>query len=87
MGSILLPVARDPMCVTTPGVPPVSHTTNDVADTQHSACPNVPTSRPLTFQASGPVTAGHGYTLTLTSHDDNKVGDATYALYDDVAIA
>jgi hypothetical protein len=38
-------------------------------------------------QASGPVTAGHGYTLTLTSHDDNKVGDATYTLYDDVTIA
>jgi hypothetical protein len=38
-------------------------------------------------QASGSVTAGHNYTLTLTSHDDNKVGDATYTLYDDAAIA
>jgi len=38
-------------------------------------------------QAAGSVTAGHSYTLTLTSHDDNKAGDATYTLYDDVAIA
>jgi hypothetical protein len=37
-------------------------------------------------QASGSVTAGHSYTLTLTSHDDNKAGDPTYTLYDDVTI-
>ncbi|TMK98253.1 MAG: hypothetical protein E6G34_11415 [Actinobacteria bacterium] len=37
-------------------------------------------------QASGSVTVGHKYTLTLTSHDDNKAGDPTYTLYDDVAI-
>ena len=29
-------------------------------------------------------TAGHSYTLTLISHDDNYVGDATYTLFDDV---
>jgi serine protease len=33
------------------------------------------------------VTAGHSYTLTLTSHDDNYPGDPTYTLYDDVATA
>ena len=33
------------------------------------------------------VTAGHSYTLTLTSHDDGWVGDATYTLYDDVSIS
>lgn len=33
------------------------------------------------------VTAGHSYTLTLTNHDDNWVGDATYTLYDDVSIS
>jgi len=38
-------------------------------------------------QASGSVIAGHTYTLTLTSHDDEKVGDPTYTLYDDVALA
>jgi hypothetical protein len=36
-------------------------------------------------QATSSVTAGHSYTLTLTSHDDNYTGDATYTLYDDVA--
>jgi hypothetical protein len=36
-------------------------------------------------QATASVTAGHSYTLTLISHDDNYAGDATYTLYDDVA--
>jgi hypothetical protein len=36
-------------------------------------------------QATAAVTAGHNYTLTLVSHDDNYTGDATYTLYDDVA--
>lgn len=35
-------------------------------------------------QASAAITAGHSYTLTLISHDDNYVGDATYTLFDDV---
>jgi hypothetical protein len=38
-------------------------------------------------QASGNVTAGHSYTLTLISHDDNYPGDPTYTLYDDVALS
>ena len=37
-------------------------------------------------QVTMPLTAGHSYTLTLTSHDDNYPGDPTYTLYDDVAI-
>ena len=37
-------------------------------------------------QASGTVTAGHSYTLTLTSHDDNYSSDPTYTLYDDVVV-
>ncbi|HEU0025863.1 MAG TPA: hypothetical protein VFQ25_06430, partial [Ktedonobacterales bacterium] len=37
--------------------------------------------------ASASVTAGHSYTLTLISHDDNYTGDATYTLYDDVSIS
>ena len=36
--------------------------------------------------ASASLTAGHSYTLTLTSHDDNYPGDPTYTLYDDVTI-
>ncbi len=38
-------------------------------------------------QVSATVTAGHSYTLTLTSHDDNYAGDATYTKYDDVALS
>jgi hypothetical protein len=36
-------------------------------------------------QITSAVTAGHSYTLTLVSHDDNYAGDATYTLYDDVS--
>ena len=32
------------------------------------------------------MSAGTSYTLTLTNHDDNVVGDATYTLFDDVAL-
>jgi hypothetical protein len=35
-------------------------------------------------QKTAAVTAGHSYTLTLSSHDDNYAGDPTYTLYDDV---
>jgi hypothetical protein len=37
-------------------------------------------------QVNRAVLAGHSYTLTLTSHDDNYTGDATYTLFDDVAV-
>jgi hypothetical protein len=37
-------------------------------------------------QATATVAAGDAYTLTLTSHDDNYVGDATYVLFDDVTL-
>jgi hypothetical protein len=30
--------------------------------------------------------AGHGVTLTLTSHDDNYARDPTWTLFDDVAV-
>ncbi len=40
-----------------------------------------------TSVSAGALTAGHSYTLTLTSHDDNYSGDPTYTLFDDVAIA
>jgi hypothetical protein len=35
-------------------------------------------------QITGAVTAGHNYTLTLTSHDDDYPADPTYTLYDNV---
>jgi len=37
-------------------------------------------------QKSASVTAGHSYTLTLTSHDDNYPGDPTYTFFDDVVV-
>ena len=38
-------------------------------------------------QVTASVTAGHSYTLTLISHDDNYAGDATYTLFDDVNVS
>jgi hypothetical protein len=38
-------------------------------------------------QVSSGLTAGHSYTLTLTSHDDNYSSDPTYTLYDDVSVS
>jgi hypothetical protein len=37
-------------------------------------------------QLSSTVVAGHSYTLTLLSHDDNYGADPTYTLYDDAAL-
>lgn len=37
-------------------------------------------------KVSASVTAGHSYTLTLISHDDNYPGDPTYTLYDDAVV-
>jgi branched-chain amino acid transport system ATP-binding protein len=36
------------------------------------------------MEASVPVVGAHTYTLTLLSHDDNRAGDVTYALFDQV---
>ena len=36
--------------------------------------------------ATGTLTAGHNYTLTLTSHDDNYSADPTFTIYDDVTL-
>ena len=33
------------------------------------------------------ITAGHSYTLTLMSHDDNYWLDPTFTLYDDVVVS
>jgi hypothetical protein len=37
-------------------------------------------------QVTANVIAGHSYTLTLISHDDNYAGDPTFTLYDDVQV-
>jgi hypothetical protein len=38
-------------------------------------------------QVTAGVTAGHSYTLTLVSYDENNPGDATYARYDDITVS
>jgi hypothetical protein len=48
--------------------------------------PRVCSTNTTWVQLSANLTAGHNYTLTLLSHDDNYAGDATYTLFDDVAI-
>ena len=37
------------------------------------------------LQKTAAITAGHSYTLTLTSHDDDYSADPSYTLYDDVS--
>ena len=37
-------------------------------------------------QVTAAIVAGHSYTLTLTSHDDNRSGNATSTKYDDVTL-
>jgi hypothetical protein len=37
-------------------------------------------------QVNAAISAGHSYTLTLTSHDDNYSSDPTYTEYDDVVV-
>jgi hypothetical protein len=37
-------------------------------------------------QINTPLTVGHSYTLTLTNHDENYPGDATFTRYDDVTV-
>jgi hypothetical protein len=37
-------------------------------------------------KATATITPGHSYTLTLTSHDDDYAGDATFTRFDDVAV-
>jgi hypothetical protein len=37
-------------------------------------------------QVTAAVTAGHSYTLTLVSHDENNPGDATDTTYDDITV-
>jgi hypothetical protein len=38
-------------------------------------------------QVTAALTSGHSYTLTLTNHDDNYPGDASYTYLDDIALS
>ena len=48
--------------------------------------PRTCTNKNTWVEVTTSITADHSYTLTLTSHDDNHVGNATYTLFDDVSL-
>jgi hypothetical protein len=59
---------------------------DNTTGTTTTVVPRVCSNNNTWMQASATLTAQHSYTLTLISHDDNYAGDATYTLFDDVAI-
>jgi hypothetical protein len=59
------------------------NTTNTTTTVLGKVCSNTGTYTKVTAS----VTAGHSYTLTLTSHDDNYSADPTYTLWDDISIS
>ncbi|GAC1605362.1 MAG: hypothetical protein NVS4B10_18840 [Myxococcales bacterium] len=60
---------------------------DNTAATTTTVLPRTCTNTGAWVQVTAALTSGHSYTLTLTSHDDNYVGDATYTQYDDVTLA
>jgi hypothetical protein len=60
---------------------------DNIAGTTTTVLPRVCSNTGGWTQVTTPVTAGHSYTLTLISHDDDYQGDPTYTLYDDVTLA
>jgi hypothetical protein len=62
---------------------------DETAGTQTTLLPRTcVTSSPWTqlTSALGPANVGHAFTLVLTSHDDDFLGDATFTRFDDVAL-
>jgi hypothetical protein len=59
------------------------NTSNTTATLLGKTCSNTGTWQ----QATASVTAGHSYTLTLLSHDDNYFADPTYTLFDDAVVS
>jgi hypothetical protein len=58
---------------------------DNTTGTTTTLLPKVCTNNNTWVQTSATIASGHSYTLTLISHDDNYVGDATYTVFDDVA--
>ena len=59
---------------------------DNTSGTTTTMLPNTCTNGGVWVQASATVTGGHSVTLTLSNHDDAAAGDATFTLYDTVAI-
>jgi len=57
---------------------------DNTTGTTTTILPRVCATNSTWVQNSATIVAGHSYTLTLLSHDDNYVGDATYTMFDDV---
>jgi chitinase len=60
---------------------------DNTAGTTATMLANTCTNTNTWVKVSKAVTAGHSYTLTLLSHDENNPGDATYTKYDDVTVS
>jgi hypothetical protein len=60
---------------------------DNTSNTTSTILANTCTNNATWVKVSASVTAGHSYTLTLVSHDDNYASDPTYTLFDDVALS
>ncbi|HEX5547336.1 MAG TPA: protease pro-enzyme activation domain-containing protein [Ktedonobacterales bacterium] len=60
---------------------------DNTTSTTTTVLPHTCTNNSTWFQATAHVTPGDSYTLTLTDHDDDWVGDPTYTFFDDVSIS
>ncbi|MGE5292315.1 MAG: putative Ig domain-containing protein [Micromonosporaceae bacterium] len=58
---------------------------DNTTGTSRTVLPRTCNNNNVWVKVSASITAGHSYTLTLTSRDDNYPGDATATKYDDVA--
>jgi hypothetical protein len=59
---------------------------DNTAGTTATVLPKVCVAAGAWTKVNAGIVAGHSYTLTLTSHDDNYPGDPTFTLYDDVSV-
>ena len=60
---------------------------DNTAGSTATLLPHVCSNNNRWVQVSSSLVGTHSYSLTLVSHDDNYPGDATYTLYDDVAVS
>jgi hypothetical protein len=60
---------------------------DDTTGTSRTVLPHTCTYDNTWQQVTDPVSGGHAYTLTLSSHDDGYFGDPTSTKYDDVTLS
>ncbi|MBV6700196.1 alkaline phosphatase family protein [Kitasatospora aureofaciens] len=87
-GSSTLSLAYNVTCPDTVTYDWASATLQDnTTGTSATVLPNTCTSGLGWQSASGSVTPGHSYTLTLTNQDDGNPGDPTFTYFDDVTLS